>query len=251
MQVTGKSPTTMKNCLFTGNGGYATEDDAAFSPKRSGVVVFNLDAAATAVTMESCTVAYNVSSKGHAVGVQIDKGALTVKDSIFYRNQFNTNLTGTCGADLYVGASATANVSYSLVTGQEAPWVYAETDGAVTWGEGVVTGDPLFVTTTDEYLSHLAEDKNNKGNVRLRFTDDSPFFNHHLRGRRGYLDEETGVEVKKLGKVESPAIDAGDPAADCSREPAVRKPRLNLGFYGNTPWATATYEPAGLMLIVR
>jgi len=252
VEIIGASPTTMKNCLFTGNGGYATEDDAAFSWKRSGAVVFDLASATTAASIESCTFAYNSSSKGHAVGVQMDKGALTVKDSIFYRNQFNTNLTGTCGADLYVGQSATASVSYSLFTGTEAPWAYAETDGALTWGEGVLTGDPLFVTTTDEFLSHLAEDTNAKGNVRLRFTDDSPFFIHHLRGRAGYVDETTGLLVKGLGKVESPAIDAGDPSADCANEPVKdATPRLNLGYYGNTPWATGTHVPGGMLLIVK
>lgn len=220
------------------------------------MVVFDLNAATTTASIERCTFAYNVSTKGHAVGVQMDKGALTVKDSIFYRNQFNTNLTGTCGADLYVGKSATAAVSYSLFTGTEAPWAYAETDGALTWGEGVLTGDPLFVTTEEEFLSHLAEVKesNSRGTmVRLRFTDDSPFFSHHLRGRAGYVDEATGERVKRLGKVESPAIDAGDPSADCANEPVVEgaTPRLNLGFYGNTPWATGAYIPAGLMLFVR
>ncbi len=65
VEITGNSPTTMKNCLFTGNGGYATEDDAAFSPKRSGAVVFHdLKAATTAVTVENCTFAYNMSTKG-------------------------------------------------------------------------------------------------------------------------------------------------------------------------------------------
>ncbi len=252
VEIIGTSPTTMKNCLFTGNGGYATEDDAAFSSKRSGAVIFDLASATTAASIENCTFAYNASSKGHAVGVQMDKGALTIKDSIFYRNQFNTNLTGTCGADLYVGKSATASVSYSLFTGTETPWVYAETDGALTWGEGVLTSDPLFVTTTDEFLSHLAEDTDSKGKVRLRFTDDSPFFSHHLRGRAGYVDETTGLLVKGLGKVESPAIDAGDPTADCANEPVTGvTPRLNLGYYGNTPWATGAYKPSGFMLIVR
>ncbi len=252
VQIMGNSPTTMKNCLFSGNGGYATELDAVYSTKRSGVVVFDLTTATTAATIENCTFAYNMSTKGHAVGVQMDKGALTIKDTIFYRNQFNTNLTGTCGADLYVGKSATASVSYSLFTSTEAPWVYAETEGALTFGEGVLTSDPLFVTTESEYYSHLAEDTDTQGRVRLRFTDDSPFFNHHLRGREGYIDETTGEVVKNLGHAESPAIDAGDPTADCANEPLTSvTPRLNLGFYGNTAWATGAHKPSGFMLFVR
>ena len=40
-------------------------------------------------------------------------------------------------------------------------------------------------------------------------------------------------------------------AADFSREPAQRKGCLNLGYYGNTPWATMRYDAPGLLLMVR
>ena len=74
----------------------------------------------------------------------------------------------------------------------------------------------------------------------------------HLRGRAGYTDETTGEKVKfGRGTVESPAINTGDPAADFSREPAQRKGCLNLGYYGNTPWATMRYDAPGLLMMVR
>ena len=42
----------------------------------------------------------------------------------------------------------------------------------------------------------------------------------------------------------SPAVDAGDPKADYSKEPVTQDgwhgKRVNLGAYGNTPWATST-----------
>lgn len=42
----------------------------------------------------------------------------------------------------------------------------------------------------------------------------------------------------------------GDPAADCSREPGPNGRRVNLGAYGNTPWATRS-GPAPMMILVR
>ena len=34
------------------------------------------------------------------------------------------------------------------------------------------------------------------------------------------------------------ALGAGDPASDCANEPQPNGHRVNLGFYGNTPYAT-------------
>jgi hypothetical protein len=78
--------------------------------------------------------------------------------------------------------------------------------------------------------------------------------NGHLFGGRGYYDERTGELVTgfiRLGK--SAALDAGDPAAAYSREPDCQQgwhgKRLNLGAYGNTPWATMTVYPGGMVIL--
>jgi hypothetical protein len=48
-------------------------------------------------------------------------------------------------------------------------------------------------------------------------------------------------------------IDGGDPAAAYSREPDCQQgwhgKRLNLGAYGNTPWATMTVYPGGMVIL--
>ena len=77
-------------------------------------------------------------------------------------------------------------------------------------------------------------------------------FNAHVRGGRGYFDEKTGalvVDFKSM-KAISPAQDTGNPAAifyadepDCRHGWHGR--RGNLGYYGNTPWATMTAFPGG------
>ena len=74
--------------------------------------------------------------------------------------------------------------------------------------------------------------------------------NCHLRSKYGYTDEGTGEIVTALGVI-SPAVDAGDPAGDYRNEPAGRNGRrANLGYYGNTPWATMSAS-SGLFIFVR
>ncbi|MBS7286305.1 MAG: hypothetical protein KIH06_03495 [Kiritimatiellae bacterium] len=72
--------------------------------------------------------------------------------------------------------------------------------------------------------------------------------NVHLRGRSGYTDEVTGEHRSYFGK--SAAIDAGNPQSDYSNEPSPNGKRVNLGVYGNTPYATRS-SYAGFIIIVR
>ena len=78
----------------------------------------------------------------------------------------------------------------------------------------------------------------------------------HLRGGRGYYSEKTGGLVTDYArKPHSPAINAGDPKSDFRGEPQIpgvggHGHRVNLGAYGNTPWATLS-APSGTMLIMR
>ena len=75
--------------------------------------------------------------------------------------------------------------------------------------------------------------------------------NAHLRGGQGYFDERTGSLDTTYMSADgsSPAIDAGDPASGYAREPDTRDGwhgrRINMGFYGNTPWATMSPFPGG------
>ena len=49
----------------------------------------------------------------------------------------------------------------------------------------------------------------------------------------------------------SPAVDAGDPSSPYDNEPRPHGRRVNLGFYGNTPWATSARLNAGTTIIMR
>ncbi len=72
---------------------------------------------------------------------------------------------------------------------------------------------------------------------------------------RGYFDEKTGLLVTEYCKAgKSPAIDAGDPESDYRDEPKCKSGyhghRVNLGAYGNTPWATMSANP-GFYILLR
>jgi hypothetical protein len=81
-------------------------------------------------------------------------------------------------------------------------------------------------------------------------------YNVHLRGGLGYFDETSGERVDAYSKKvagQSPAIDAGNPKSDYSREPDTADgwhgKRVNLGGYGNTPWATMSSFPGSIFLV--
>lgn len=70
-----------------------------------------------------------------------------------------------------------------------------------------------------------------------------------FRGK-GYIDETTGIQTATYQHTTSPALDAGDPLSPCGREPSPNGRCVNLGFYGNTPWATFS-KGVGLMIILK
>ena len=126
--------------------------------------------------------------------------------------------------------------------------------GIINWGPGIVTADPLMVTATTNLTSLLAT------NASIQYIPATAMatiaaFNVHLRGGRGYFDERTGELVDEYCRAEqSPAIDAGDPTSDFRNEPNCKigyhGKRVNLGGYGNTPWATMTIKP-GFFILLR
>ena len=68
------------------------------------------------------------------------------------------------------------------------------------------------------------------------FTPSAASLNVHLRSKAGYTDETSGARVTAQGA--SPAIDAGAKGYAYSLEPEPNGHRINLGCYGNTPWAS-------------
>ncbi len=251
------------NCLWTGNedawSGYY--NDYAATANDAGALMVLLGGKEQTVELRNCTLAYNYADRGYAgAGVTVHKGTVNIVDSILSGNFGGTVTRDTVGRDLTLCSSnAVANVRYSLLgtpDGLSASAVDPETL-STNAADGVIFGDPRFVTpyafVTNLIVSQGADRYSNT--PHHRFSDEARDllmdFNVHLRGGTGYTDERTGEVVKDWTRRRygnSPALDAGDPAVRCV-EPHPNGCRVNMGFYGNTEWATMSRD--GLLIFVK
>ena len=205
-------PSRFVNCRFTGNTGSGVIRCVTYENSTTATPVSN--------EFESCTFAYN---SGTVVGTT----ASTVRKAI--DNQFHNCILWSNKTDIALGnALCSVEMSWSLIRSTNV----SVSAGTVSFGAGIITNDPQFVTTAEEAAAKKSG------------------INVHLRGGSGYVDERTGVRVGRYvgPNKTSSAVDAGDPAVKCT-EPKPNGRRVNLGAYGNTPWATMS--PAGTALIVR
>ncbi|HUU82359.1 MAG TPA: right-handed parallel beta-helix repeat-containing protein, partial [Phycisphaerae bacterium] len=123
------------------------------------------------------------------------------------------------GPELAFWDSCQPTVAYSDVQGGQAP-VYLGTDCSVTWGSGNLNLDPLM--------------------------DASGYC--HLKSTGGRYDRGAGLPPESAGAwvldgVTSPCIDSGDPLSAYASELLPNGSRINMGAWGNTPYAS---KPAGV-----
>ena len=153
-------------------------------------------------------------------------------------NSINTAVLGYTGLDLYAGTTATIAVSYSMFASTDAPYCASATAGAITFGDGVITGDPLFMTESVAVANPLYAPTFNPVAVAM---------NIHLRSKAGYTDKTSGERVTARGA--SPAIDAGAKGFAYALEPEPNGKRINLGCYGNTPWASSSVANCTVIML--
>jgi hypothetical protein len=245
------------NCTVVGNSdtqGSQSSGDII----DAGAIVCAMSATSQTLDIENCTVAFNITeAQKTAAGLTVRKGTVNVKNSIFYGNARGlTNIAQIAGADIEVQADGVLNMTYSLVTGLTSNYVHAVNAENLTIGPGVIADlDPLLATTTNDFWSLLASHKDSPGSLYLPQSarGDCAELDVHPRTRTGYIKD--GVLIRDSERVESPTIDAGDPASDYSREPVVQGVghhgrRVNLGAYGNTSEAALT-RIRGFHIIVR
>ena len=241
----------IRNCAFVGNSERCSST--------LGCVTLAASAAEDELLVENCTFAYNTSAKNpgasdpaefDATGLNVRSGTANVRNCIFWANCSKVKNTG--AADLGVFAGATANVSYCLFADSTAAHLTAAEGGTLNFATNTcVFADPLFVTSTADFMSLVNIAQLPKVNCTIE-PEDGIALNVHLRGGTGYRDEATGKVVKDWTRRRygnSPAIDTGDPRSDWGKEPPLNGHRVNMGAYGNTPWATLSKQ--GLMLFVR
>ena len=246
---TGCGGSAFTNCLWSGNCEYWRDNQGAGN--YGGVLRIQTGDMEKPVDVVNCTIFGNLGNccEG-AVGINVVSGWLTLRNSIFFANTLGAH-TDLAAADLLVKDGARADVAYTLFT--DPSTVTNATSGVLELGKGVIYGDAKLVTTYETVTNNVllgdfpsANKNSNKAKIDIGKVDEIAAYNAHLRGLSGYRDEKTGETVKLRPR--SPAIDAGDPAMKCV-EPKPNGRRVNMGFYGNTPWATMS--PAGTALIVR
>lgn len=233
----------LTNCLFSGNEHiYSVSIAGQHIDTGSGSLMVWLKNQEQTVDVVNCTFANNqVYSYYSTAGLNLITGTVNVANSIFAHNRATALETGAPVADIHVHTGATVNVRYTLFTTNDQ---YQVDDGGALNRVHCLYDDPLFVSTTNEIAECI-----NKSVYTLAGQDTIIRFNCHIRGQCGYRDETTG-EIVKFPGVVSPALDAGDPAMSAKSEARPNGGRVNLGFYGNTPWATMS-PVRGLTIIVH
>ena len=228
IRIEGKSDgSRFVNCAFVGN-------TVNSSGAPSCVLGVNMSQG-NACSIENCTFAYNVGYNQSgtfksARTLEVMGGEVSVSNSVFWGNVRHVKCPS--AVEIRVRDGASAAVGYCLFGGRGEEYYEAEEGGALDLDETTcVFGDPLFVTSTEEFktLAHV--------NALPTVSDTQANLSY---ANALLLD----VHLTK----HSPAIDTGDPKVKCV-EPHPNGHRVNMGAYGNTPWATLSKQ--GLLLFVR
>ena len=236
------------NCLWLANENIGTRTSGG-SASAVCIDCSNQSGSPFVVTSDfvNCTFAYNLTDASSRIGGIYSEGCrVRILNSVFYGNR---NAKGDAGTALYANGG-TDDISYTLLESTNAVWNAGK--GTVNFGAGLQYGEPRFVTPLDTFLPLIMTNEINL--VHFNWTNETAAatlngLNVHVRGRNGYVDERTGELTMTPGGKRSPCIDTGDPSRPCL-EPGPRYGgRTNLGFYGDTPWATRS--PAGLVIVVQ
>ena len=200
-------------------------------------------------------------------GLNIVLGTANVRNSIFYGNIIG-GTSKSRGKDISLRGDSVLNVAYTLFGEEGTNSITCAETATTNFLDCVIFGDPLFVTPNSDIAALVKESTAvSKTGAKLIFWDwttataDATYaalenVNVHLRGGCGYYSEKTGEFTTDYSrKHNSPAVNAGDPTSDYSAEPLIpgvgdNGRRVNLGCYGNTPWATMSAKP-GFVIIVR
>ena len=240
------------NCFWLGNcGSYSGSNLSANgvgTSTNTATVVVNLSSASSTVDFANCTFAYNMSDSAlSSSGILMLKGAGSAVNSIF-----TGAVTGTCSRvanQVYVNNGASMTLDYCMF---DAEGDYGAAEGGTVTASNIMYADPRLVYSRDDFATGGNVDlgngiyKSNGSGINSVLAN----ANAHLLGGSGYKDEKTGQVVKTSRRYPSPAIDAGKPGYDYSLEPMPNGRRVNLGFYGNTPWATMS-DRRGMKIIIR
>ena len=255
------SGSVMTNCIVSGCSdrcGWSGTGDRGYHGGAILVAMGNKD---YTLDLVNVTIAYNLSDGVSCPGgINIYAGTVNLKNSIVFGNfsSRNTQTGNRFGGDIDVKANGVLNAEHTLFTEDSTNSVSYAEGATITLGDGVIYGDPLFVTSFDTAKSKVTNPFGSNFtyfNTTAANVGKLTEFNLHLRGGRGYYDEKTGALVTdyKSKNVLSPAMDAGNKSSSYAQErdrgEGWHGRRVNLGAYGNTPWATMTTFPGSVIRI--
>jgi hypothetical protein len=164
----------------------------------------------------------NVCGSAGGAALYVDGYSTDVSSRVSMQNVTvaSHDCSGTIGNAIYVEAQSTVEIHDSIFWGNAGDDFAADATSSITAsytlseelleGEGNLSVDPLFADP------------------------DSGDF--HVRSTQGRFEPASGKFV--LDEVDSPTIDAGDPASDYALEPGPNGLRVNLGHTGNTAEAS-------------
>ena len=200
------------NCTFRTNAAAGSIVNTTSFPNSYGGAIYADVLSTKTVAVVNCTFAYN-SATNSGGAIYLRSGNLSIKNAILWTNSV---LLGS-GREIYV-TNGVVTCSYSDFTGTNSPYVVATN---VTWGVGIITQDPLFVSATDL----------------------------HEKATGGTWNPVSGSFTNY--SVASPCIDSGDPSSRYALEPYFsNNRRINMGAYGNTPFASYMKSYPGTLIRV-
>ena len=245
------------HCRWVGNRNvreYGYESDSSVNNAIDiGVLFVNNGNVSRTVTLESCTMAYNLcGSLKSAAGVNAKLATVNIHNSIFYGNMIPA--ASEMDNDVAsVDGQAKINISWTMMD--------HEPMGTGVSCENLIVGVPQFVTGLEEFLGYvytgagsgIAYPKVDVDTFDMRFKTDAETIEKvlnmdvHVLSKYGYYKNDG----KTYGGAEvfSGAIDAGDPVSGYENEGAPNGGRINLGVYGNT--AQASLSCKGFCIRIR
>jgi len=164
----------------------------------------------------------------------------------------NTRFTG----NTVVNSGASVSVTNSIFSGASQNAIDIKAGSSITLGNVTITRNETGIHA-DANSSVLINNSIIWGNTTLDVDGIPPSVvtysligNPEFASTGGNIMANPQFENPASGNyhlhLDSPAIDAGDPASDYSREPVSVTGRINMGAYGNTPEAAADSDGDGI-----
>ena len=229
------------HCVFIGNSDRVA-GQVYGGIQTSGALVARLSSATAKVKVQSCTFAYNLAhADNSAGGITVHTGDVEVENTILWKNLRGRITIVGYGSDVQVQSNGKLSIRNSLVTTLDGTGlVSVNPDNLVIDTDSVIAADPKLVTTTETFESLLTKTASaiyytpNKSGIY----ESLAAMDAHLLSPAGYF--VNGGAAGPATTDFSPAIDLGDPTADCSNEPSPNGSCLNAGAFGNTAEASCT-----------